>query len=68
MLPFINIQLLVKNCTFYPGCSIGAKPQDLKFVGEKSYTVIGDGGSFRECRTVNRGAVKKPRPVSEITF
>lgn len=44
-----------KNCTFYPGCSIGAKPQDLKFVGEKSYTVIGDGGTFRECCTVNRG-------------
>lgn len=43
-----------KNCTFYPGCSIGAAPQDLKFVGEVSYTVIGDGGSFRECCTVNR--------------
>ena len=35
-----------KNCHFFPGCSIGAVPQDLKFVGEKSYTIIGDGGSF----------------------
>ena len=38
-----------KNCQFFPGCSIGAEPQDLKFVGEKTYTIIGDGGSFREC-------------------
>lgn len=43
-----------KNCRFFPGCSIGAVPQDLKFVGEKTYTIIGDGGSFRECCTVNR--------------
>ncbi len=43
-----------KNCTFFPGCSIGAEPQDLKFIGEKSYTVIGDGCTFRECCTVNR--------------
>lgn len=43
-----------KNCRFFPGCSIGAEPQDLKFVGEKSYTIIGDGGTFRECCTVNR--------------
>ena len=43
-----------KNCHFFPGCSIGAEPQDLKFVGEKTYTIIGDGGSFRECCTVHR--------------
>ncbi len=43
-----------KNCRFFPGCSIGAEPQDLKFAGEKSYTFIGDGGIFRECCTVNR--------------
>lgn len=43
-----------KNNRFFPGCSIGGEPQDLKFVGEKSYTVIGDGGTFRECCTVGR--------------
>ena len=43
-----------KNCHFFPGCSIGADPQDLKFVGEKTYTIIGDGGTFRECCTVHR--------------
>ena len=43
-----------KNNRFFPGCSIGAVPQDLKFVGEKTTTIIGDGGTFRECVTVNR--------------
>lgn len=43
-----------KGNRFFPGCSIGGEPQDLKFVGEKSYTIIGDGGTFRECCTVGR--------------
>ena len=43
-----------KNCRFFPGCSIGADPQDLKFEEEKTSTVIGDGCVFRECSTVNR--------------
>lgn len=46
---------LGKNCQLFPGCSIGAAPQDLKFVGEKSSTIIGDGCVLRECCTVNRG-------------
>ena len=43
-----------KNCKFFPGCSIGADPQDLKFEDEETSTVIGDGCVFRECTTVNR--------------
>ena len=43
-----------KNCKLFPGCSIGADPQDLKFEDEKTSTVIGDGCVFRECTTVNR--------------
>lgn len=35
-----------KNCKFFPGCSIGADPQDLKFEDEKTSTVIGDGCVF----------------------
>ena len=31
-----------KDCVIFPGASIGAEPQDLKFVGEKSYVYIGD--------------------------
>ena len=43
-----------KDCKFFPGASIGSVPQDLKFKGEKTYTVIGDRGIFRECVTVSR--------------
>lgn len=43
-----------KNCVFFPGVSIGAEPQDLKFAGEKSYVFIGDNTRIREYATVNR--------------
>ena len=43
-----------KNCRFFPGCAIGGIPQDLKYEGEKTSTVIGDNCTFRECCTVNR--------------
>ena len=43
-----------KDCKFFPGASIGSVPQDLKFKGERSHTVIGDRGVFRECVTVSR--------------
>ena len=44
-----------KNCVFYPFCSIGTVPQDLKYKGEKSFLVIGDSNVFREHVTVNPG-------------
>ena len=43
-----------KHCVLFPGVSIGAEPQDLKFIGEKSYVFIGDHTKIRECATVNR--------------
>ena len=43
-----------KNCAVYPGAAIGGEPQDLKFIGEKSYVFIGDNCSIRECVTINR--------------
>lgn len=43
-----------ENCVIFPGASIGAEPQDLKFGGEKSYVFIGDNTTIRECATVNR--------------
>lgn len=43
-----------KGCVIFPGASIGAEPQDLKFAGEKSYVFIGDNTKIRECATVNR--------------
>lgn len=44
-----------KDCIIFPGASIGAEPQDLKFVGEKSYVVIGDRTKVREFATIHRG-------------
>jgi UDP-N-acetylglucosamine acyltransferase len=41
--------------TFYPFCSVGVAPQDLKYKGEPTETVIGDGNTIRECVTVSRG-------------
>jgi UDP-N-acetylglucosamine acyltransferase len=39
----------------YPFSSIGLAPQDLKYKGEASRLVIGDGNTFREFVTVHRG-------------
>lgn len=44
-----------ENCRFFQFCSIGAIPQDLKFKGEDSPLIIGNGNTFRECVTVHRG-------------
>ena len=43
------------NCTFFPYCSIGTSPQDLKYKGEKSILKIGNNNIFREYVTVNPG-------------
>ena len=43
------------NCTFFPYCSIGSSPQDLKYKGEESILKIGDNNIFREYVTVNPG-------------
>lgn len=43
---------------FFQFSSIGEDPQDLKFKGEKTYLVIGDGNTFRECCTINRGTAQ----------
>ena len=41
----------------YPFTSIGVPPQDLKYKGEPTETVIGDGNTIRECVTISRGTV-----------
>jgi UDP-N-acetylglucosamine acyltransferase len=40
---------------FFPFCSIGSQPQDLKFEGEESFLEIGAHNVFREYVNVNRG-------------
>lgn len=44
-----------KNCRIFPGAVISAIPQDLKFEGEDTLTIIGDNCTIRECVTINRG-------------
>ncbi len=44
-----------RNCRIFPGTVISAIPQDLKFDGEDTKVIIGDGTTIRECVTINRG-------------
>ncbi len=52
-----------KNCRIFPGAVISAIPQDLKFEGEDSLAVIGDGTTIRECVTINRGTKANGKTV-----
>ncbi len=42
----------------HPHATIGGPPQDKKYRGEPTTLEIGDGNTFRECVTVNRGTVQ----------
>ena len=42
---------------FYPFSSVGVAPQDLKYKGEPTETVIGDDNTIRESVTISRGTV-----------
>ena len=46
-----------KNNKVYPFASIGNDPQDLKYKGEKTELLIGDGNTIREYTTINTGTV-----------
>lgn len=49
--------------TVHSGAVIGGIPQDLKFRGEDTLAIIGDGTVLRECVTVNRGTAAKGKTV-----
>jgi UDP-N-acetylglucosamine acyltransferase len=51
------------NCHIFPSAVIGAVPQDLKFKGEETWTIIGDNCVLREFVTVHRGTASKGRTV-----
>ena len=42
---------------FYPFCSVGVAPQDLKYSGEPTETILGDDNTIRESVTISRGTV-----------
>ncbi|MBI3865366.1 MAG: acyl-ACP--UDP-N-acetylglucosamine O-acyltransferase [Planctomycetia bacterium] len=47
------------NNRFFPNCVIGAEPQDYSYSGSPTRVEIGEGNTFREGVTVNRGAEKE---------
>ena len=54
---------LGKNCHVFPSAVIGAVPQDLKFHGEQTWTIIGENNVLREFVTVHRGTASKGQTV-----
>lgn len=52
-----------KNCKIFSHSAIGTPPQDLKYAGEKTKAIIGDGTVIREYATVNRGTVAHGQTV-----
>jgi UDP-N-acetylglucosamine acyltransferase len=47
-----------RDNVFHPFGAIGGPPQDKKYGGEPTTLVIGNGNTFRECVTINRGTVQ----------
>ena len=52
-----------KNVSIFPGAVIAAIPQDLKYQGEYSQVIIGDGTTIREYVTINRGTSHREKTV-----
>ncbi|MFT5617369.1 MAG: UDP-N-acetylglucosamine acyltransferase [Arenicella sp.] len=52
-----------KNCKIFPGAVISGTPQDLKYKGENTLTVIGDNTVIRECVTISKGTDDKMKTV-----
>jgi UDP-N-acetylglucosamine acyltransferase len=46
-----------RNNVFYSFSAVGGDPQDLRFQGERTELVVGDGNTFREYVTISRGTV-----------
>lgn len=51
------------DCKIFPSAVVGAIPQDLKFRGEDTLAIIGNGTVIRECATVHRGTASKGKTV-----
>lgn len=51
------------NCHIFPSAVIGAIPQDLKYQGEETWTIIGDNCVLREFVTIHRGTASKGKTV-----
>ena len=64
--PFAYIDdnvILGDNCHVFPNAAIGCVPQDLKYQGEETWTIIGDNCVLREFVTIHRGTASKGKTV-----
>lgn len=60
----INVGARIGNGNeIFPGASLSTKPQDLKFKGETTTCLIGDGNSIRENVTISRGTASKGKTI-----
>lgn len=59
----MNGSRIGKNCNVFPGAVVSSIPQDLKFVGEETFTIIGDNTSIREYVTISRGTKAKGKTI-----
>ncbi len=55
--------IIGKNCKIHHGAVLGTLPQDLKFEGEKTFVIVGDGTVIREYATLNRGTKYRGKTV-----
>ena len=55
--------ILGDNCHVFPHAVIGCVPQDLKYKGEETWTVIGDNCVLREFVTIHRGTASRGKTV-----
>ena len=53
----IGHTLIGKNNKVFPFASIGNEPQDLKYKGENTKLIIGNGNTIREYTTINTGTI-----------
>ncbi len=47
------------NVKIFPGAVVAGVPQDLKFRGEDTLAIVGNGTTLRECVTINRGTASR---------
>lgn len=55
-----------KNNQIFPGTVIGLDPQDIRYKGEPTKVIIGDGNIIREHVTINRATPIGDDPVTQI--
>ena len=52
-----------ENNKIFPGACLGLEPQDLKYKGDQTEVVIGNGNTIRECVTINRATYEGEKTI-----